>query len=149
VIARTDVMDTFKPLHQSVTFSGNPVGSAAALAMLEVLEKKNLLENTRQMGKYFLGKLGELAKKHKLIGCVQGKGLMLSVEFVKDRKTKEPASEETMRIIKESVKRGLLLTISGHFGNRLNIVSPLIVTKEEIDMGIKILDEVIGVAENR
>ncbi|MCD6218928.1 aspartate aminotransferase family protein [Candidatus Calescamantes bacterium] len=147
IIARTEIMDVFKPIHQSVTFSGNPVGSAAVLAMLETLEKKDLLKNACRMGEYFLEKLKELQNKHKLIGCVQGKGLMLSMEFVRDRETKEPASEETIGIIKEAIKRGLLLTISGHFGNRLNIVPPLIITKEEIDMGIKILDEVIGLAE--
>ena len=147
IIAKTKIMDVLEPTHQSVTFSGNPVGSAAALAMLETLEKRNLLENARKMGDYFLERLKELKEKHQLIGCVQGKGLMLSLEFVKDRKTKEPF--ESMQIVKEALKRGLLLTISGHFGNRLNIVPPLIVTKEEIDLGIKILDEVIGLAENR
>ncbi len=144
IIARTEIMDVLKPIHQSVTFSGNPVGSAAVLAMLETLEKKNLLRNACKMGDYFLEKLKELQEKHELIGCVQGKALMLSMEFVRDRKTKESASDEMMQIIKEAIKRGLLLTISGHFGNRLNIVPPLIVTKEEIDIGVKVLDEVIG-----
>ena len=142
IIARTKIMDILAPIHQSVTFSGNPVGSAAALAMIDTLEKKKLLENARNMGDYFLGKLNELKEKHQLIGCVQGKGLMLSLEFVKNRKTKEPF--ESMQIVKEALKRGLLLTVSGHFGNRLNLVPPLIITKDEVDMGIKILDEVIG-----
>lgn len=147
IIARTEIMDILKPIHQSVTFSGNPVGSAAALAMIETLEKENLLYRAQMLGDYFLKKLKELQSRHQLIGCVQGKALMLSLEFVRDRKTKEPASEETMEIIKELVKRGLLLTISGHFGNRLNIVPPLVIEKEEIDTAVEIMDEVIAVIE--
>ncbi|MDD2486619.1 MAG: aspartate aminotransferase family protein [bacterium] len=147
IIARTDIMDTFKPIKQSVTFSGNPVGAAAALAMLRVLDRDNLMANAVDAGGYFLEGLKELQRKHKLIGQVQGKALMLSLEFVKDRETKEPASEETTRIIREAVKRGLLLTISGHFGNRINIVAPLIITRREVDMGLAILDEVISVVE--
>lgn len=148
IICPTEIMDVLQPIHQSVTFSGNPVGAAAALAMIQELEEKNLLENARKVGGYFLEKLQELQAKHELIGCVQGKGMILSVEFVKDRKTKEPASEQNMQIIKESLKRGLLLTISGHFGNRLNLVPPLITTKEQVDMAIEILDEVIGLVAN-
>ncbi|MDD5599946.1 MAG: aminotransferase class III-fold pyridoxal phosphate-dependent enzyme, partial [Victivallaceae bacterium] len=145
IIARTEIMDVLKPIHQSVTFSGNPVGSAAALAMMETLEKEKLIENANVMGKYFLGKLNELMDKHPLIGCVQGKGLMLSMELVKDRETKEPF--ESIQIVKEAVKKGLLLTISGHFGNRLNLVPPLIITKEQIDAAVAILDEIIGTFE--
>ena len=85
--------------------------------------------------------------RDRLIGCVQGKGFILSIEFVKNRETKEPASDETMEIIKEGVKNGLLLTVSGHFGNRINIVPPLNITKVEIDEGIRVLDNVIGKVE--
>jgi 4-aminobutyrate aminotransferase-like enzyme len=145
IISRTGIMDVLEPIHQSVTFSGNPVGSAAALAMLETLEKEKLIENANKMGEYFLGKLRELMGKHPLIGCVQGKGLMLSMEFVKDRDTKEPF--ESIRIVKDAMQKGLLLTISGHFGNRLNLVPPLIVNKEQIDTAVSILNEVIGACE--
>jgi len=147
VIARADIMDTFKPIHQSVTFSGNPVGAVAALKMIEILERESILENVKNLGKYFFEGLLELKEKHKLIGCVQGKGFILSIEFVKNRETKEPASDETMEIIKEGVKNGLLLTISGHFGNRINIVPPLNITKVEIEEGIRVLDKVIGKVE--
>jgi 4-aminobutyrate aminotransferase-like enzyme len=142
IIAKTEIMDVLEPIHQSVTFSGNPVGSAAAMAMLETLEKEKLIQNANEMGEYFLGKLNELMDKHQLIGCVQGKGLILSLEFVKDRETKEPF--ESIQIVKEAMKKGLLLTISGHFGNRLNIVPPLIITKDQIDAAVSILDETIG-----
>ncbi|MCK4308160.1 aminotransferase class III-fold pyridoxal phosphate-dependent enzyme, partial [candidate division WOR-3 bacterium] len=101
-----------------------------------------LLDRAEETGSYFLKKLEELQSRHELIGCVQGKGLMLSLEFVKDRKTKEPFG--SIAIVKEALKKGLLLTISGHFGNRLNIVPPLIIEKEQIDTAVKIMDEVIG-----
>ena len=145
IIAPTKIMDVLKPIHQSVTFSGNPVGAAAALAMMAVIEKRKLLEHVREAGAYFLGRLNELMEKHAIIGQVQGKGFILSLELVKDRQTKEPF--ESIRVVREALKRGLLLTISGHFGNRLNIVPPLITTKSEIDIGVKILDQALSAVE--
>lgn len=143
-ISTPEIMDTFEPIHQSVTFSGNPVGSAAVLAMIKTVEEKNLLDNSKKMGEYFYNKLLELQEKHSIIGQVQGLGLALSLEFVKDRKTKEPASKEAVAIIYEALHNGLVTTTSGHFGNRMNIVPPLIVTENDIDSGIQVLDAAIA-----
>ncbi|MDD5483369.1 MAG: aspartate aminotransferase family protein [Kiritimatiellae bacterium] len=145
ILAPIKIMDVLKPIHQSVTFSGNPVGAAAALAMIATIEKRKLLDHVRKMGAYFLERLQELMEKHEIIGQVQGKGFILSMELVKNRRTKEPF--ESINVVKAAMRKGLLLTISGHFGNRLNIVPPLVITKGEIDIGVKILDEALGAVE--
>ena len=82
-----------------------------------------------------------------MIGSIDGLGLILGVEFVRDRKTKEPASAETQAVIQEAMRRGLIVTLSGYYGNRINLVAPLIVEKAEIDQALSILDEAVGVVE--
>lgn len=146
-IARSDIMDVFDINQQSVTFGGHPAGCAATLAMLEVLEEEKLLEHTNAMGDYFQQGLAALEKRHPIIGQIQGKGLMIGMEFVRDRKTKEPASTETRWIIREGMENGLLMTISGYYGNRINIVPSLIIQKPHIDQALSILDDVLTSAE--
>jgi len=148
-IARTEIMDVFQPNHQSVTFGGTPVACAVSSTMIDLLEEEKLADRAEKLGKYFLEELKNLQTYHPLIGHVEGKGLMIGMEFVRDRKTKEPASNETKMIIREAIKRGLILTISGYYGNRINIVAPLIIEKDEIDKAIEILDETINVAEKK
>ena len=149
VIAEKKVMDAFKPNQQSVTFAGSPVGCAVGIALIDSFEKENLLENSNKKGKYLLSGLKDLQSKHSLIGVVDGRGLMVGMEFVKDRKTKEPATDEARIIMKESMKKGLALNVTGYFGNRINIVPPLIIEKEQIDEALKILDEVLTFVEKK
>ena len=146
-LARKEIIDSFEPNYQSVTFGGTPVACAVASTMINLLEEEKLVDRAEVMGKYFLEGLEDLQTHHPLIGYVEGKGLMIGMEFVKNRKTKEPASDETMMIIREAIKKGLILTISGYYGNRINIVAPLIIKKDEIDKAIKILDDTISEVE--
>ena len=148
VIAEKKVMDVFRPNQQSVTFGGTPVACAVGIAMLDVLKEEKLAENAREKGKYLLGGLKDLQNKHPLIGYVDGRGLMIGIEFVKSRKTKEPATDETRMIMKRSMKKGLVLNVTGYYGNRINIVPPLIIQKDQIDEALKILDEVLTLIEN-
>lgn len=148
-IGRSDIVDVFVPNYHGVTFGGNPIGSAVALAMIELLQKEKLPEHAADIGKYLLKGLKDLESEHPIIGHVDGKGLIIGIEFVKDRKTKEPAPEENMEIIKEAIKRGLLLNESGFFGNRINIIPPLIIQKEHVDSAIEILGDVIGAVERK
>ena len=150
VIAEKKVMDVFRPNAQSVTFGGTPVACAVGNAVLDVLKEEKLAENAQEKGKYLLDGLKDLQARHPLIGFVDGRGLMIGIEFVKDRKTKEPASGETKMIMLESMKKGLVLNVTGYYGNRINIVPPLIIKKDQIDEALKILDEVlISVESNR
>src|SRR6202023_1359730 len=88
------------------TFGGNPVTSVAAKATIEFIEEEKLLENSETVGNYFRGKLDELQRKYPVIGDVRGKGLMLGLELVKDRETKEPAPEATTQVLERTREHG-------------------------------------------
>lgn len=148
VIAEKKVMDVFRPNQQSVTFGGTPVACAVGIAMLDTLKEEKLVENANVMGKYLLDGLKDLQARHPLIGFVDGRGLMIGMEFVKDRKTKEPATDETKMIMRQSMKKGLVLNVTGYYGNRINIVPPLVIKKDQIDEALRILDEVLGLVES-
>jgi 4-aminobutyrate aminotransferase len=131
----------------SNTFGGNLVAAAASLATLDVIEKERLIDNARIQGTYLLGRLRELAGRHEEIGDVRGLGLMTATEFVKDRKTKEPAVKFRDHVLEESYKRGLILLPCGR--STLRYIPPLIVQRDEIDEAIEILDAAMAAARAR
>ncbi len=125
------------------TFGGNPVSMTAGLATLEVIDEENIQQNAHEVGAYLKDKLLELADKHKLIGEVRGMGLMLGVELVRDRTTKEPANTETAEVVEQCKNRGLLLGKGGLHGNVLRIKPPMCITKPDADFLADCLDEVL------
>ncbi len=140
IIARADIMDWGPGSHAS-TFGGNPVSCVAALETIKLLEE-HLIANARDVGAHLKGKLVELMARHKLIGDVRGLGLMIGVELVRDRTTKEPASTERDEIVQACFRKGLLLLGCGV--NTLRFCPPLVVTKEQCDTAVSILDEVLA-----
>jgi 4-aminobutyrate aminotransferase len=137
-MTRAEIMDWVPGSHAS-TFGGNPVCIAAALATLDVIERENLLSNATEVGNHMLQRMAEWPKKHKLVGDVRGRGLMLGVEFVKDKKTKEYAAAERDRIVELAFKRGILFLGCGP--STIRIAPPLIVTKNEADVALDVLEE--------
>jgi len=133
-MTRPEIAESFKGLQIS-TFGGNPVTSVAARATIEV------------MGNYYRGKLEELQKKHKYIGDVRGMGLLQAIELVKDKQTKEPAPQETNRVMDEAKNRGLLIGKGGLYGNVLRTSPPLNINKADVDEAIRILDEAFTAVE--
>jgi 4-aminobutyrate aminotransferase len=123
------------------TFGGNPVTSVAAKATIEFIEEEKLLENSETVGNYFRGKLDELQKKHPVIGDVRGKGLMLGLELVKDRATKEPAPEATTELLERTREHGLLIGKGGLYGNVLRLTPMLNIGKSDVDEAMRILDK--------
>jgi 4-aminobutyrate aminotransferase-like enzyme len=142
-IAAPETADAFQGMTIS-TFGGNPVTSAAARVTIQVIEEEKLLDNAHEMGSYFRAALDELQEKHSLIGDVRGKGLMQGVELVKDRKTKEPAPQETNGLMERCKTNGLLIGKGGLYGNVLRISPALNVCKADIDEAIRILDKSLG-----
>jgi 4-aminobutyrate aminotransferase len=143
VISKQDIMDWVPGSHAS-TFGGNPVCIAAALATLDVIEQEGLLHNSTEVGTHMLGRMANWTSKHKVVGDVRGRGLMIGVEIVKDKKTKEYAPELRDRIVELAFERGVLFLGCGP--STLRIAPPLIVTKEEADVAIDVLDECIAIA---
>src|SRR6202047_2845948 len=123
------------------TFGGNPVTSVAARAVIEVIEEENLLENTHVVGGYFRKKLEELQQKYPLIGDVRGMGMMQALELVKDRQTKEPATQETNQILEGARKNGPLVGKGGVYGNTIRMAPPMNISKADVDEGIRLLDK--------
>src|SRR5262249_49215575 len=138
-IARADLMDWPYGAHAS-TFGGNPVAIAASLKTFEILERE-LLQNCRERGDQLMAGLRELQKKHECIGDVRGLGLMIGIEFVLDRETKEPAVELRNRIIQEAFKRGLVILGAGD--STIRFSPPLVIDYQQADTALQIFDEAI------
>jgi len=149
VIAKKEIFDVWgeEPDRHMGTYHGNPVGCAAALANIKTIEERKLLKRVEEMGKYFLAGIQDLMQRHKMVGEVVGLGLVLGIEFVKDRKTKEPATEETKKITFEALKQGVMLNRVGYFKNRFNFHPHYTVSKDEIDIIINVLDKSITKVE--
>jgi 4-aminobutyrate aminotransferase len=143
-ITRRDVMEWSPSSHEN-TLGGNPIVMAAALAVLRVIYEEKLLENAKKIGDYTIKRLVEIQENFEAIGEVRGKGLMIGVELVKDRKTKIPAGDIRDRLILEAFKRGLLLLGAGPSSIRL--APPMIVTKQQAELGIEIFEEALKEAE--
>jgi len=126
---------------QISTFGGNPVSSVAAKATIDVIEEDRLMDNADVVGNYFRQALESLKSKHALIGDVRGMGLLQAIELVNDRSTKEPAPQETNRLMEEGRKRGLLVGKGGLYGNVIRMSPPMNVSKTDVDEAIRILDE--------
>jgi 4-aminobutyrate aminotransferase len=142
-IARKSIMDWPRGSHGN-TFGGNPISCAAALATIDLIENE-YRENAASMGQYAIDALHEIMARHPSIGDVRGLGLMIGVEFVKDRRLKTPAEHLTERIVELAFERGLVLLTCGK--SVMRIAPPLCITKDELDEGLKIFDEAIGLAE--
>ncbi len=144
MIARDEVMDWPAGAHGS-TFGGNPVSCAAALATLDVIEGEGLMANASRVGERLLGNLRELAEESRLIGDVRGLGLMIGVELVRDKETKEMAKEETDRVARECFERGLLVLPCGP--NSIRFSPPLIITEAQADAAFEIFAEALLAVE--
>ena len=126
------------------TFGGNPVSTAASLATIETIEEEAPPYATALLGDQLRMGLERLGEKYPLIGDVRGKGLMQGIEFVLDRKTKEPAPQAVGQLFEESKARGLLIGKGGLYGNVIRIAPPLTASAEQIDEAIEILDHALA-----
>jgi alanine-glyoxylate transaminase/(R)-3-amino-2-methylpropionate-pyruvate transaminase len=131
------------------TFGGNPVSATQGLATLEIIDRDNIQQNAREVGEHLKSRLEDLQTRQPLIGEVRGMGLMLGVELVRDRASKEPASEECAEVLELARERGLLLGKGGLFGNTLRIKPPMCVTRDDADFIVDCLDEVLSAVRKR
>jgi 4-aminobutyrate aminotransferase len=143
--ARAEVMNWPPGAHAS-TFGGNPVSCAAALATIDLL-RTSLMQNAAEVGAYMMDLLKGLQEKHELIGDVRGRGLMLGIELVRDRRTKERASTERDRVVDACFERGMLILGAG--ANALRLSPPLVLTRAQATTAVEILDPALGAVAGR
>jgi len=136
-VARAEVMNWEPGAHEG-TLNGGPVIMEAAKAVLQVIAKEKLLEKSAEQGAYLKEQLLQLQKRYPLIGDVRGLGLMVGIELIKDSR-KTPAPEERNKLLDEAFKRGLLLLAAGE--SSLRLAPPLIITREQIDIGLSIIED--------
>lgn len=122
------------------TFGGNPVCTAAGHAVLKVIEKEKLQENAHIVGSYLKERLNDLKSKHEIIGDVRGRGLMLGVELVTDRRLKTPAKVEILQVMDQMKDMGVLVGKGGFYGNVFRITPPLCFSKEDADFLVDVMD---------
>jgi 4-aminobutyrate aminotransferase len=137
--ARSEVISWPPGTHAS-TFGGNPVACAAALATIKLL-RDSLMQNAAVVGAHLKAGATALMEKHQLIGDVRGRGLMIGLELVRDRQTKERATKERERVVQECFARGLLVLGAGQ--NAIRLSPPLVLTKEQADTALRLLDEAL------
>jgi alanine-glyoxylate transaminase / (R)-3-amino-2-methylpropionate-pyruvate transaminase len=126
------------------TFGGNPVSMAASLAVLDVIDEEHIQANAKKLGARFKSGLEKLAKSHKLIGDVRGMGLMIGVELVRDRGTKEPATGETADLLEAAREMSVLVGKGGMNGNVLRIKPPMCITEADVDYAVDVIDRGLG-----
>ncbi|MGH9915143.1 MAG: aspartate aminotransferase family protein, partial [Pyrinomonadaceae bacterium] len=144
-IATPEVADSFTGITFS-TFGGNPVSSAAALAVIRTIEEEDLKTNAAVVGAHLRGRLEELKEKYSSIGDVRGMGLMQAIELVKTRETKEPDPEAVLKVFEATKRRGVLIGKGGLYGNVIRTGMPLIATKDHVNELIEALDEAFASA---
>lgn len=142
-VARADLM-TWPPGAHASTFGGNPLSLVAAMATIRLIEQK-YGENAQRMGDYILKRLTDWPGRHRLVGEVRGLGLMIALELVRNKKTKELASAERDRVVEGCFRRGLLVLGSGR--TVLRLMPPLVIDEEQADCALRVLDEVLTEVE--
>ena len=144
VVTSTDTMKTFRTRFRYFnTFGGNPVSCAAAMAVLDELEDRDLMNHAKIVGDYAFNTLVDLQKKHNVIGDVRGSGLVFGAELVSDQVSKVPATDLTDQVVNALRHKGIILSKLGRYKNTLKIRPPMPFSKENVDFLCESLDEVL------
>ncbi|HEX9779176.1 MAG TPA: 4-aminobutyrate--2-oxoglutarate transaminase [Geopsychrobacteraceae bacterium] len=140
VTGRSEIMNKPHVGGLGSTYGGNPLAVRAAQAVLEILIDDGLLQRAEQLGKTLRSRFDAMQREHDIIGEVRGKGPMLALELVRDRQTREPATEEAKKLTQLCYEKGLVLISCGNFGNVLRVLMPLVITDEQLERGLSILE---------
>jgi 4-aminobutyrate aminotransferase-like enzyme len=146
-IATEELGTAFEEGDHFTTFgANNQIGIAAGHAVLDVIQREDLVKRSATMGTTFIEGLRRLAAKHPCIGDVRGLGLMIGVEIVNDRASREPAPQLTKRVQQAMRERGVLVSITGVHGCVLRITPPLVISESQVGMALETLDSALGAA---
>ena len=149
VVAADEILASWGPGAHVATFAATPLAAAAANATLDAYESDRVVAQAARMGTYFAERLHEQQEKHPILGWVDARGLFIGLEFVRDRKMKEPAAEEAAWILDHCVREGLLFEKGGYLYNRFQLIPPLTIDRDLVDRAVEILDAGMTEAERR
>jgi 4-aminobutyrate aminotransferase/(S)-3-amino-2-methylpropionate transaminase len=144
VTGRAEAMDAAGPGGLGGTYVGNPVACAAALAAIGYLEREGLVERASRIGEIVERRFAAWAGRHPSIGEARGLGAMRALEFVRDRASKTPDKDKVAAVVRHGWQNGLLLIAAGTFGNVIRTLMPLVVTDEELEEGLSVLEHAIA-----
>lgn len=143
IVAREEIMQAVPAGTIGGTFCGNAVACAAALKTIEIMERDHLADRSLEIGKIVTDRYNQWKEKYEVIGDVRSMGAMIGLEFVKDKKTKEPNGELVSAIVQECAKNGLMVENSGRWGQVIRFLAPLVITDEQLECGLNILEKAI------
>ena len=144
VVGIKEVMDAPEDSTIGGTYVGSPVGCVAALEVINIIERDNLLERSRTIGARLTEAFEDFKLRYPVIGDVRGLGAMVAMEFVRDRTTKEPYPEMVSKVCQAAMNKGLLLLKSGIFGSCIRILVPLVITDDQLEEGIEVIGEALS-----
>ncbi len=147
VAARGDVIGVLGAGEMSSTMGGNPVACAAVVAVVEIFEKEKLEQNALRIGALMKSRLEQIEEKSPWVGDVRGLGLVMGVELVKDKKTKEPAPDLTRKLIDVAAQNGLLIGSVGVFGNVVRVAPPLVISEDEAVESLDLFEKSLGMLQ--
>lgn len=141
MISKPEIMKRWRPGAHSSTFGGNAIQMAAGLAHINAIVGERLPERAASLGTYVMRRLREIQERHEIMGDVRGLGLMIGVEFVRDRKSREPLDITQLQV--KCYRKGLLTLTAGTYGNVMRISPPLVISREFMDRGLEIFEEAV------
>ncbi|MCS7094966.1 MAG: aspartate aminotransferase family protein [Thaumarchaeota archaeon] len=149
VVGRSELMDAVHPMGLGTTFGGNPVAAAVACKVLDAIWERRLFERASRIGEIISARVNQMAERFEIVGDVRGIGAMRAIELVRDKRTKEPASDTTEAVIEVARRKGLILLKGGLYGNVIRLHPPLTIEEELLEEGLNRLEESIGEVQRR
>jgi 4-aminobutyrate aminotransferase/(S)-3-amino-2-methylpropionate transaminase len=146
VTGRAEIMDAPGPGGLGGTFAGNPLSCAAALAVLDLFERENLLARANELGDRFQHRAREWQRRWPIVGDVRGLGGMQAIELVQSQESKAPATDESKKITQYCYEHGLITITAGTYSNVIRVLVPLVATNEQMDEGLHVLESAIAAA---
>jgi 4-aminobutyrate aminotransferase/(S)-3-amino-2-methylpropionate transaminase len=147
VTGRAEIMDAVHPGGLGGTYGGNPIAAAAALAVLDKIEREDLLARAREIGETVMARFASIAERFEVVGEVRGRGAMCALELVSDRSTKEPLDAPTMNAIAAGcLERGVIVLTAGTYGNVVRLLPPINIDGALLDDGLDVVEEAIAAA---
>lgn len=144
IAARAEVIGALARGEMSSTLGGNPLASAAVSVVIDIMQKEKLADNALRMSRLLMARLQEMQERNPYIGDVRGMGLVMGVELVKDKRTKEPAPELTRKLIDVAAQHGLLIGSVGIYGNVIRVAPPLVITEAEAMESLDLFEKAAG-----